>query len=121
MKKLISIIMVLTFIAAFTIIPAMAADCPRCNGKGQYTCDDCKGTTKCRFCNGSGINDDGQPCQACINNPGVCARCGGSGMETCPDCKGTGVDPNSPPETTTAAPAATTAAPATTTNCGFCH
>ena len=115
MKKLISIIMVLTFIAAFTIIPAMAADCPRCNGKGQYTCDDCKGTTKCRFCNGSGTNDDGQPCQACINNPGVCARCGGSGMETCPDCKGTGVDPNSPPETTTAAPAATTAAPATTT------
>lgn len=103
MKKILSIILALTFILAFAVIPAAADACFRCNGAGKLTCDDCKGSTKCRFCEGSGINDDGEPCQACINNPGVCARCGGSGMETCPDCGGTGIDPNSPAETTTAA------------------
>lgn len=118
MKKFLSILLVLAVFLTIAVIPASAAACFRCNGAGKYTCDDCKGRTTCRFCEGSGVNDDGQPCQACINNPGVCARCGGSGMETCPDCHGSGVDPNSPPETTaatTAAPAATTAAPADTT------
>lgn len=49
--------------------------CPRCKGKGYFTCGTCHGTkhVKCSGCDGTGHL--------------TCSHCKGSGTEKCPDCE----------------------------------
>ena len=46
----------------------------------QKTCERCKGTGKCPFCDGTRLKPEGE----------VCYDCGGSGQVICPDCEGSG-------------------------------
>jgi len=42
-------------------------------------CPSCKGSRRCRFCDGTGGNmDDGYQCRHC-DGDGKCAACGGTG------------------------------------------
>jgi len=52
------------------------------------TCPACNGSGKCRYCRGSGKNNDGTPCKVCLGT-GKCQevtpagyRCSGSGKVT---------------------------------------
>ena len=102
MKKpisLISLVISLTLIVAFTAFPVEAKilhQCHYCGGDGIYTCDavDCKdGKLPCGRCNSTGQTIE--MCGDC-NGTGKCRLCQGTGKRLgddtidCDNCNGTG-------------------------------
>ncbi|MBQ7057784.1 MAG: hypothetical protein IJM83_00575 [Firmicutes bacterium] len=62
--------------------------CPSCDGAGYEDCE-CEGGL-CDACDGSGLNEDGDPCPTCEGS-GQCQICGGTSVRDCPHCDGTGM------------------------------
>lgn len=78
MKKILSLVLV---ISAFVLLTGMVSgdrDCSRCDGTGKIT-------DNCSFCGGRGWRD----CSLCNGQKSLrCTVCGGAGSYACPHCHG---------------------------------
>lgn len=49
---------------------------------GKEECYSCRGNPGvCRFCQGKGVDEEGEPCEHCCLNVGKCDSCGGTGQK----------------------------------------
>ena len=95
-KKLLSMLLVVSIMAAMVIVPMSASaqgiwvPCESCGGTGYDSseiCTVCNGTkmASCPMCDGHGTVDMGM-------GPEMCVECWGSGVSTCFSCQGTGYE-----------------------------
>jgi hypothetical protein len=83
-------------ISAFVLPVAYSYEetCPKCQGNGKVTCEDCNGSGTCWVCGGTGkiwyMPESSNWCAAC-QGTGRCRVCDGKGWYTCTRCFGRGL------------------------------